>query len=84
MARSINDIDAMFVAASSRLPKTSGGRGRDSNTSFSFLLHPIHCRFAFVNLADFMRNAGIKKNPFGNGGFAGVNMSYDAYISVFF
>ena len=36
-----------------------------------------------MNLADFMAQAGIKKHPFGNSGFTGVNVRNDADVSNF-
>ena len=52
--------------------------------SFSFLLHPVHHRFPFVNLAYFMGNAGIEKNPFGKGRLARIYVGNNSYISCFF
>ena len=37
-----------------------------------------------VHFADLVRNAGIKKHPFGNGRFSGINVRDDADIANFF
>ena len=37
-----------------------------------------------MHFTDFMGNAGIKKNPLGNGGFSGVNVCDNADIADFF
>src|SRR3989344_8417453 len=65
-------------------PKTSGCRRSNRNAALPLLLHPLHDRIPFVHFADFMGKSGIKKNPFGNGGFAGINMGNDADIPHFF
>jgi hypothetical protein len=74
MAGSINDIYLAIV------PKASSRRSSNSNTSFLFLLHPIHLRCSIVHLTDFMRFSGVKKDSFAQRGLTRVNVSDNTYI----
>ena len=78
MARSIDDVEAIVF------PKRSSGSRDDGDASFFFLLHPVHLGRAFVDVADFVRAAGVKKNAFGRRGFARVYMGNNADIPHFF
>ncbi|MBV6497109.1 MAG: hypothetical protein JFAIHJKO_02245 [Pyrinomonadaceae bacterium] len=79
--RRINDVDAIFLAVT--LPEAGRGRGRDRDAAFLFLLHPVHRRGTFVNLADLMGNTGIKKDTFGRRGLARINVGHDPDVSEF-
>ena len=57
-----------------------GGRG-DGDAALLFLLHPIHNGRAFMHFANFVRTAGVIKDAFRSGSFAGINVGHDADIS---
>jgi hypothetical protein len=62
-------------------PVGGSSRALDGNSTFLFLFHPVHYRFPIVNFADAVAFSGVIENPFGSGGFPGVNMSHDADIT---
>jgi hypothetical protein len=77
MARSVNNINSYI------LPKGSGGGRDNGDTSFSFLGHPVHLGCSFVNIADFLGSAGIKKKSFSGGGLSRINMGNNTNIADF-
>jgi hypothetical protein len=74
MARGINDIDPMVS------PETGRRCSRNRNTSFPFLLHPIHCRRTLVNLTHLVRDPGVKEDTLSRGGLTGINVRHDADV----
>ena len=81
--RCINDIDTVFInAAIHALPETSGGSRRNGYAAFLLLFHPVHRGSAIVDFTYFVRNPGIKQNPFCCCGFAGIDMGHDTQIAV--
>src|SRR5487761_244851 len=79
VAGRVNDIDAIVGAKA--LPGGRGGGGSDSDAALALLLHPIHRGRAFVDAADFVRDAGIEEDAFGRGRLAGVNVRHDPEIA---
>ena len=90
MSRSINQIKPEFAFAFAKTgfvslgPKTSCRRRSNRNAALALLDHPVHHGCAFVNFANLMRDAGIKKDSLRNSGFPGVDVSNDAKVSCFF
>ena len=83
VARGIDDVDAMLGEALIHpLPEAGGCRGRDGDAAFLFLLHVVHDSRAVVNLADFVRDAGVEQNTLRRGGFPRVDMSRNTDVSV--
>ena len=77
MPRSINNGDAVVV------PLTGSSRGSNGNAPLLFLFHPIHQSGPIMNLTDFVGQAGTIKDPLGDGGFSGINVSGNTDISQF-
>jgi hypothetical protein len=77
----INNINPMFDTCARPVTSRCGGGNR--NSTLLFLLHPVHRRRAFVDFADFMRNAGVIKHALGGRGFTRVDVRHDSDVSVF-
>jgi hypothetical protein len=59
----------------------AGGRGRrNRDAAFLFLLHPVHHRGAFVDLADLVRNPRVEEDALGRRGLAGIDVRHDADV----
>src|SRR5581483_12503179 len=71
----VNDIDLVI------LPLACNRGGGDGNPALPFLRHPISDCGSFVNLADFMRHAGVVQHALTDGGFATVHMGDNADIT---
>ncbi len=83
VARGIDDIDPVYrVVAGHALPETGGGGRGDSDAAFLLLFHPVHGGGAVMHFADLVADAGIKQDPLGGGGLAGVDMGADADIAI--
>jgi hypothetical protein len=78
MTWSVNNVNPKTA------PKSGSGSGNNGNSPFFFLGHPIHLRCSLINIPQFVGFAGVKKNPLGGGGFAGVNMGNNSDVSDFF
>ena len=74
MSRRINNIDAVA------LPVAGSRRGLNGNTALPFLLHEIHYGSALIDVAYFVRPAGVIQHTLGSCGFTCVNMSDNADI----
>ena len=89
VARGVDDVDTMTVLfEQSRIvlglgvaPVAGGCSGSDGNTTFLFLLHPVHRSSAVMNFADLMVNTGVVQNALGGGGLACVDVGHDTDIS---
>ncbi len=62
-------------------PETRRRRRRDGNPSLAFLRHPVHFGVTLMDLAHFVRAAGIVKDPLCSRRLPGINVSHDANIS---
>jgi hypothetical protein len=74
VTRRINDVNLTVT------PERSDRSRRDSNAAFALLLHPVRDSRSFVNIAQAVCLAGIKKYPLGGSRFASVNVSDYANI----
>jgi hypothetical protein len=63
-------------------PKAGRRRGRNRDTAFLLLGHPVHRRSAIVNFADFMGNSGIEQDALGSCRFARINVRHNTDVSV--
>jgi hypothetical protein len=78
VARGIDDVDAVIVPA-------GGDRSRgDRDPALPLLGHPVGHGGAVVHLADLVHHTRIEKDPFGGGGFTGINVCRNANISYAF
>ena len=83
MSGRIDDVDTVFIElAVHTAPKTGGRSGCDGDPPLLLLLHPVHGGSTIVHLTYFVRDAGIKKNAFGGGGFAGINVGTNSDIAI--
>ena len=83
--RCVDDVDAVLdarILARQRNPGGGNGRGRNGDTTFLLLHHPVGGGSAIVNFADLVDLAGIKKNALRRGRFTGINVSHDADVAV--
>jgi hypothetical protein len=78
VAGCINNIYLMIP------PETGCGRRRYSNTPLAFLLHPVHCGGAFMNLAHLVLAAGIKQDTLRSRRLPGIDMSGNPDVSYVF
>ena len=72
----VDDVDAVIA------PVAGGGSGRNRDATLLLLLHPVHHRRAFVDLADLVRLAGIEEDPLGRGRLPGIDVGHDADVPV--
>ena len=62
-------------------PMTGGHSRGNGYAPFLLVDHPIHNRFTVMDLTDLVGSARVIKDPFGDGGFAGIDVRDDSYIS---
>src|SRR5699024_3261674 len=60
VAGRVDDVEAAGLAVTA-LPEGRGGSGRDSNSAFLLLLHPVHGRRAIVRFADLVVLARVEQ-----------------------
>ena len=56
--------------------------GRDRNTTFLFLLHPVHGGVAIVDFADLVGLTGVIQNALGGRRLTGIDVRHDADIAI--
>ena len=78
VARGVDNVETLVG------PECGGRGGRNRDAALLLLLHPVHRRSAVMDFADFVRLAGIIKNPLGRRRLAGVDMRHDAEVAVVF
>ncbi len=78
MTGRINDVDLIT------LPLRGNSRRDNGNTALALLNHPVGNCGAVIHRTNAMRHAGIEHDTLGGGGFTGVNVGNNAYISIFF
>src|SRR5690606_28371943 len=83
VARRVDDVEAALLAILT-LPERGRGSGRDGDTAFLLLLHPVHGRRTIVGFADLMVLTGIEQNALGHRRLTGVDVSHDTEIAVVF
>ena len=66
------------------VPKAGGGRRGDGDAALLFLRHPVHGRRAVMHFTQLVADPGVKQNPLGGGGLAGIDMRGDADVAVTF
>ncbi|MNT78625.1 hypothetical protein D3C72_2178760 [compost metagenome] len=66
------------------VPETGSRRRSNGDAAFLLLFHPVHGGGAVVHFAQLVTDPGVKQNPLGGGGFAGIDMRRDADIAVAF
>ncbi len=66
------------------VPEAGGSRGGNGDPALLFLRHPVHGSGAVVDFAQLVTDPGVKQNPLGRRGFAGINVRRDADIAVAF
>ena len=73
----VDDIDAVAFPIGGR------GGGGDGDTTLLLLLHPVHGGAAVMGLTQLVVYACVVQDTLGGGGFAGVDVRHDAYITGF-
>ena len=76
VAGRINNVDANIA------PGTRRRRGGNRDAALLLLLHPVHRRSAFVDLADAVRPARIEQDALGRRGLPGVDVRHDPDVSA--
>ena len=74
---SVNDIYLMTF------PESCSCSRSNSDTSFFFLFHPVHCSFTIVSFTYFMNFSSIEQNSFSSSCFTSIDMGNNTYISNF-
>ncbi|MND48110.1 hypothetical protein D3C80_390220 [compost metagenome] len=81
----VDNIDAVLrIIMLHAVPETGRRRRSNGNAAFLLLGHPVHGGGAVVHFAQLVTDPGVKQNPLGGGGFAGIDMRRDADIAVAF
>ena len=81
--RSVEDVDAVLgEAAVHPLPETGGRRGGNGDAALLLLLHVVHHGRAVVDLADLVRDAGVKQDALGRGRLPRVDVRGDADVPI--
>ena len=76
VTRGIDDVELVLV------PEAGGGSGLNGDPALCFLFHEVRRCCAFVNFTDFVDFTGELQNSFSGGGFASIDVSEDADISI--
>ena len=90
MTGRVNDVDTMLKGSRHRLafffqcPMACCRSGCDRDTTLLLLLHPVHCRRAFMRVADFVVYTGIVQDTLCQCCLTGINMSHDTDVSSSF
>ena len=71
----IDDVDHVTV------PRTGRCGGRDRDTAFLFLFHPVHDGRAFMDLTHLVGASRVVENPLGRRGLARVDVGHDPDVS---
>ena len=83
--RGVDDVDPMLLVILIHPAPKAGGRSRgDRDAALLFLFHPVHHGRAIMDLSNFVRDAGVKKNPLGRRRLAGIDMGHDADVAITF
>jgi hypothetical protein len=83
VARGVDDVDAVLGQGRVHaLPEAGGGSGGNRDAALLLLLHPVHGGRAVVNFTNLVVHAGVKKDPLGGGGLAGINVRGNADVAV--
>ena len=79
----VNNIDSMLIELLRRT-RPESGRGSRGNryATLLFLLHPIHCGSAVMDLANLVGHTGIEQNPLRGRGLTRVHMSDNSDITI--
>src|SRR5262249_32945276 len=72
----VDDVETLLT------PEGSGRRRRYGDAALLLLLHPVHGGCALMDLAHLVGFAGIKEDPLGRGGLAGIDVGHDAEVPV--
>ena len=75
VARRIDDVETVTF------PYASRSSGRDGNTTFLFLRHPVHNRRTFVRITDLVGFTRVEQDTFGSRGFTSVDVRHDTKVS---
>ena len=62
-------------------PGAGGHRRRDRDPPLLLLRHPVHHGFAVMDLSHLVGLAGVKQDPFGDGGLTRIDVGNDSNIS---
>ena len=74
VTRRVDDVDPAVAPE-------AGGRGRrNRDAALLLLLHPVHDRGAFVDLADLVRDPGVEEDPLRGGRLPGIDVGHDADV----
>ena len=79
VSRSINQVD--FISITGIFPTSGSSSGSNSDTTFLFLLHPVHCSGTIVHLTDFVSQTRIKQNTFRGCCLSGIDVGHDTDIT---
>ncbi len=83
VSRCVDDINAMLgEILAHAFPEACGRRRCNGDTTFLFLLHPVHGGRAVMNFANLVIDAGIKQNTLGGSGLSGVDMRRNSDIAI--
>src|SRR5215472_5208350 len=82
VARSINDVDAVFLIETG--PAGGGGGAGDGDTAFALLLHPVHGGRAFIHRTDLVGDTRVEQDALGRRGLTGVDVRHDPDVAGIF
>ena len=79
VAWGVNDVDLVVLVEV--FPENSSGGTGDGDPAFLLLDHPIHYRRTFIDFADAIAFARIKKDTFGRSCLTGIYVRHDTDIT---
>jgi hypothetical protein len=71
----VDDVDLVLV------PEAGRRGGRDGDSTFLLLRHPVHGGCTVVHLTDLVGDARVVQDALGGGGLAGIDVSHDADVA---
>ena len=77
--RSVNQVN--FISITGIFPTSGSSSRSDSDTTFLFLLHPVHCSGTIVYLTDFVGQTRVKQNTFRSRCLSGIDVGHDTDIT---
>ena len=80
----VNMSRCVYNVNTAMFPLSGGSSGSNGDSSFLFLLHPVHCGSAFMNFTDLVGTTSIEQNSFRGGCFTCVDVCHNTDVSCVF
>ena len=77
--RSVDQVNFIFIIVV--FPESSSCSGSNRDTTFLFLLHPVHCCSTVVDFTDFVSQTRVEKNTLGSRSLSCIDVRHDTDVS---